>query len=338
MDLRKEEKRSIWESLVQNTGLRGICQSQGFFGIGKGILFFCKNFLHLAFFLQERSKTPLTALVMDLSLSTHWLDYLVIVVGLIAAAVGIVVLVRMFQKSRSEPEEISETSTPPASSRAFLRINLDESGKALPPEQSPQSLPPTPPPPEPPAPPESKLPHTSSRDRRKTIAVSEVELTEEEEAGAVAPELIPEREPTVEVVETASFPHQITFPSPVAPIETIEGVHVQAVKVTQLSDTDVRLALEVSGGTLIYLDLEPGKWNELAVTYSPPIFREEESYAPGTRLAFEISGPELMYRTYQFSILYQDQSGQAYRQEIGGMGLEAPILEVPVRIEADKES
>ena len=325
-DLRREEKRSIWECLVQNTGLKGIRQSQGFLESGKETSFFVRISCVWRFFCRK-DQTPQTALVMDSSLSTNWLDYLVIVVGLIAAGVGILVLVRMFRKSRSESAEVSETKAPAESSRAFLRINLDDSGKPLSPKRT--SSPPPPPP-------EPKLPTSSStnRDRRKTIAVSEVELTEEEPI-STAPELIVEDETKAEVIEPTLFPHQITFPKPISPSEVSEEIHVQAVKITQLTDTDLRLALEVTGGTLIYLDLELGKWNELAVKYSPPIFREEESYAHGTRLAFEITGPELMFRTYQFSILYQDPSGQTYRQEVGGMGLEAPILEAPLRIETD---
>ncbi|MEM7654844.1 MAG: hypothetical protein AAF399_01845 [Bacteroidota bacterium] len=60
---------------------------------------------------------------------------------------------------------------------------------------------------------------------------------------------------------------------------------------------------------------------------TPPIFREEESYAPGTKLSFEIEGEELMFKTYQMNLIYQDKSGNRFQQEVGGMGLEMPILE-----------
>ncbi|MEM7371069.1 MAG: hypothetical protein AAF587_20815 [Bacteroidota bacterium] len=107
---------------------------------------------------------------------------------------------------------------------------------------------------------------------------------------------------------------------------------LQEAHVSKAQPTMLRLALTVRGDTLIYQKISLGDWNELQVSYEPPIFRKQESYAPGTALNFHISGEQLDTRTYQFFVHYKDNSGRAYRQEIGGMGTENPIVEGPVAI------
>jgi hypothetical protein len=94
----------------------------------------------------------------------------------------------------------------------------------------------------------------------------------------------------------------------------------------------LRLSLRNDGPTLRYERLEPEAFNELAVTYDPPIFREEERYATGTALTFSLSGPEAARKSYHFQLFFQTLEGEPYRQEVAGVGQEPPILEKPVRL------
>lgn len=219
------------------------------------------------------------------------LDYLVIIIGCLAAIVGIILMIRMFRKSKSTdldqeqelPPPIVPAKTVPNNRKPYIRINPKRE------QASPVTAPVT------------DHTHSSQEDlppvqeRRQTVAVTHLEET------------------LVDVAE--------------GPTPVLADAHISKAQPTML-----RLALTVRGDVLIFQKITLGDWNELQVSYEPPIFRKQESYAPGTALNFHITGEQLDMKTYQFFIHYQDGSGRAYRQEIGGMGTENPIIEGPVAI------
>lgn len=111
-----------------------------------------------------------------------------------------------------------------------------------------------------------------------------------------------------------------------------QATWLQAEAVTLTSPGQMRLSLRNVGPSLLYERLQPGEFNELTVTYDPPIFREEERYAQGTSLTFNLAGPEPQRKTYHFQVFFQGLDGHHYRQEVAGVGQDPPILEAPVRL------
>ncbi len=93
----------------------------------------------------------------------------------------------------------------------------------------------------------------------------------------------------------------------------------------------LRLTLRNRGSTLSFQAFELGEFNEMEVTYTPPVYREKESFARGSALNFTLQSHQLERATYHFFVIFEDEAGQIYRQEVAGMGAEPPIIETPVR-------
>lgn len=93
----------------------------------------------------------------------------------------------------------------------------------------------------------------------------------------------------------------------------------------------LRLTLRNGGSTLVFQSFELGEFNEMEVTYTPPVYREKESFARGSALNFTLQSHQLERATYHFFVIFKDEAGHTYRQEVAGMGAEPPIIETPVR-------
>ncbi|MEM7658055.1 MAG: hypothetical protein AAF399_18155, partial [Bacteroidota bacterium] len=187
-------------------------------------------------------------------LPENWLDYLMIFLGVVGGLVGIWITLRLLRKSKSA-EEVEETPAPDSGNtkRPYLRINMDGQGQALPPpirttrsepilaepekEELPDPLPQEPPP-------------MPNRDRRPTIAISEVEAMElEQQASSSAAEIesVAEKPPAQERVRT--YPKVAQFDPP--SLSETGFPQLFPVKISQQSKTEMRLSLEVFGHTLI---------------------------------------------------------------------------------------
>ncbi|WNJ16504.1 hypothetical protein [Pontibacter sp. G13] len=94
----------------------------------------------------------------------------------------------------------------------------------------------------------------------------------------------------------------------------------------------MRIGLTNMGSTLIYLRHEMLDGNELKVEYTPAVFRKEERYAYGTSLVFTLSGAPIEKSKYAFRIVFQDQAGNQYGQEIQGTGEKVPAMHPPKAI------
>lgn len=100
-------------------------------------------------------------------------------------------------------------------------------------------------------------------------------------------------------------------------------------RIKGLGSQQIRLSLRNQGGKLHFLRVEPGPYQEVEVTYTPPVFREKETYTCGTALNFTLRGHDIDLKTYQFWVFFQDEKGQTFKQEIMGLGLELPLVEPP---------
>lgn len=98
-------------------------------------------------------------------------------------------------------------------------------------------------------------------------------------------------------------------------------------RVRRLGDERLRLTLRNTGGTLTFCDLDFGEFNEMEVDYTPPVYRDKESFAQGSALNFTLHSEQLERATYHFFVIFEDEAGQRYRQEVAGMGVEPPIIE-----------
>ncbi|RMG56681.1 MAG: hypothetical protein D6722_26055 [Bacteroidetes bacterium] len=119
---------------------------------------------------------------------------------------------------------------------------------------------------------------------------------------------------------------------PAPPTPSTRPIRFSAEPVKVVAPNRLRLSLRNEGDTLCYERVEPEAFNELSVTYDPAVFRGEERYAQGTALTFSLSGPEASRKSYHFQLFFSTLDGQRYRQEVAGVGQEAPILEPPVRL------
>jgi hypothetical protein len=102
-------------------------------------------------------------------------------------------------------------------------------------------------------------------------------------------------------------------------------------KVRALGSERLRLTLRNNGGTMIFQDVKVGEFNEMEVAYTPPIYREKESFAQGSALNFTLQCQQMERGTYHFFVAFRDDEGQLYQQEIAGLGTEPPIIEQPFR-------
>ncbi|MEO1448703.1 MAG: hypothetical protein AAFV07_04200 [Bacteroidota bacterium] len=107
---------------------------------------------------------------------------------------------------------------------------------------------------------------------------------------------------------------------------------LKVLRIQHFSPEEIRIVLQNTGGTLIFLELITAEFNEVEIAYSPPIFRDEERYVQGTSMHIGIKGKNLEDRTYHFSIRFIDLEGNQFKQEVAGMGLEKPIVEKPVKV------
>jgi hypothetical protein len=98
-----------------------------------------------------------------------------------------------------------------------------------------------------------------------------------------------------------------------------------------LGEDRLRLTLRNAGQTLAFQRFEPGEFNEMEVNYTPPVYREKETFARGSALNFTLQSSQLERATYHFFVVFKDEAGHTYRQEVAGMGAENPIIERPVR-------
>lgn len=97
----------------------------------------------------------------------------------------------------------------------------------------------------------------------------------------------------------------------------------------QIGQQQLRLTLRNSGSLLTFEGFETGEFNEMELAYTPPVYREKESFAQGSALNFTMTSSQLDRATYHFFVIFSDQDGKRYRQEVAGMGMEAPIIENP---------
>lgn len=102
-------------------------------------------------------------------------------------------------------------------------------------------------------------------------------------------------------------------------------------RIKQLGTNEVRISLKVESPQFQYQRMEAGPYNELEVSYTPPVFRQKEIFSKGAALNFSIKGADLSSATYQFWVYFQDEIGNSFKQEVMGLGTETPLFEAPIR-------
>ncbi len=112
-----------------------------------------------------------------------------------------------------------------------------------------------------------------------------------------------------------------------------EAPKFSGLKATHLSlqgADKILLQLENQGKTLLLDEIRTGDNNELEILVEPPLKASgAHIYGPKSRLSLILKGEKVIFKTYDFSLLYHNHDGQVFRQKIAGLGNEFPIIEAP---------